>query len=258
MKISIITITYNSEESIENTIKSVIRQDFTNKEYIIIDGNSTDRTLEIMEKYREHIDILISEKDKGIYDALNKGINAATGDVVGFMHSDDMFNSHSVVRRVYEAFATNNVDAVYGDLQYVAHGDFNKIIRHWRSGDYKKWYLRFGWMPPHPTFYAKKEVYQKFQGFDLYYKISADYDSMMRYLGKYGVSVAYIPRVLTKMQVGGVSNRNMKTIKLKMKEDVRAAYKNKIGFIYPIFFKNVRKVNQFIRIERLFGRNTSV
>lgn len=246
MKISIITITFNSEKSLEKTIQSVISQDYDDIEYIIVDGKSTDSTLDIVEKHKQHVDILISEKDKGIYDALNKGINAATGDVIGFIHSDDIFNDDYVVSQVSNALVKPETDAVYGDLQYVAEGNFMRVIRNWKSGEYKRWNLKLGWMPPHPTFFCKKKIYDTYGGFDLSYKISADYDIMMRYLGKYNISLKYIPHVLTKMQLGGVSNRSLKTIIRKSREDIRAARKNKIGFLYPIFFKNVRKITQFI------------
>lgn len=220
MKVSIITACFNSAATIRDTIESVLSQGHDDIEYIIIDGASTDNTLEIVKEYSSRIAKIVSEKDQGIYFALNKGIQLATGEVIGILHADDMYNSNFVVASVAEQMKL--VDAVYGDLQYVDRTNANKVIRNWKSGQYHAGMFRKGWMPPHPTFFLKKRCYDQFGLYDTSFKTAADYELMLRMIHKLGVSVAYIPEVLVKMRVGGVSNKSLKNRIKANREDKRA------------------------------------
>ncbi|WP_016954012.1 glycosyltransferase family 2 protein [Catenovulum agarivorans] len=247
IKISIITATYNSAKTVVDAIKSVNAQTYQNIEHIIIDGGSKDDTVDVVKRSGERIGILISEPDKGIYDALNKGINAATGDVIGFMHSDDIFADEHAVAQIVKAFEDSQADSVYADLDYVQKNDTTKVVRKWISGDFKFEKLKSGWMPPHPTFYMKREKYQLLGGFDLSYRIAADYDSILRYLWKGKVSTHYIPEVLVKMRVGGASNRSLKNIIQKSKEDKLALKTNGLPWLRALTFKNLSKIPQFLK-----------
>ncbi|MBN2892358.1 MAG: glycosyltransferase [Bacteroidales bacterium] len=241
MKISIITATFNCESTIEKALLSVAEQTYSNIEHIIIDGASSDNTISIVEKFH-HVSKIISEKDEGIYFALNKGILMAEGDVIGFLHADDFFAENNVISEIVEKFSF--ADAVYGDLDYVSSGDNLKIVRHWVAGIFSENKLKKGWMPPHPTFFAKKSLYEENGLFDTNFKISADYDLMLRFLCK-NISVVYLPKVLVKMRVGGVSNKSLKNILLKSKEDFKAIRKNKIGGVFTLLNKNISKLSQF-------------
>ena len=246
LKISVITASWNSAKTIKDTLASVAEQDYQHIEYIIIDGASTDDTVAIIKESGVNVDVLVSEKDRGIYDALNKGIGLATGDAVGFLHSDDIFANTSVLTRIADAFTTNNADSVYGDLEYVSKDASNKIIRKWKSGEFSRNNMRNGWMPPHPTFYMKRCHYRQFGGFDLDYKIAADYDSILRYLWLHRLNAVYIPEVMVMMRVGGVSNRSLKNIIQKSKEDRRAMRKNGLPWPLALIKKNVSKIEQFL------------
>lgn len=246
MKISVITICYNSAHSIKTAIDSVLAQTHPDVEYIVVDGKSKDNTVEIVQSYGSRITKFISEPDRGIYDALNKGIAMATGDVIGFMHSDDLFASDNTLAKVAELFQQTGSDSIYGDLEYVYKEDTNKVLRYWKSGNFSIRNLKMGWMPPHPTFYVKRAVYEKYGTFNTTYKIAADYDTMLRFLGKYRISTSYLPEVMVKMRVGGASNRNLKNIIRKTKEDHKAIKDNSFGSVFTLFFKNIRKVTQFI------------
>ena len=245
MKISVITATWNSALTVEGTIRSLIAQDYPDIEYIIVDGASTDFTLDIVRRYGDRIAVVVSEKDKGIYDALNKGIALATGDVVGFLHSDDFFADEKVLSRIAEAFTKRSLGAVYGDLNYVSKSDTTTIVRRWVSGSFKRNKFRNGWMPPHPTFYMRREHYLSLGSFDLKFSIAADYDSMLRYLWTNNISVAYIPRVLVNMRVGGKSNGSLVNIFSKTREDRVAMTENGISPIRGLLFKNLSKIQQF-------------
>jgi len=247
MKISIITIAWNSGKSIGDAIKSVVSQTYPDIEYIIVDGLSKDNTMEVVKSFGTKVTKSVSERDKGIYDALNKGIAMAEGDVIGFMHSDDLFADEFVIEKVVKLFKETGADSIYGDLDYVYKNDTSKVLRYWKSGKFSLRNLKMGWMPPHPTLYIKREVYQKYGGFDISFKIAADYDSMLRFLGKYKISTAYLPEVMVKMRVGGASNRSLKNIIQKSKEDLHAIKKNEFGNIFTLVFKNLRKVTQFIK-----------
>ncbi|MDY0102513.1 MAG: glycosyltransferase family 2 protein [Lentimicrobium sp.] len=245
MKISVITICYNSAHSIKTAIDSVLAQTHPDVEYIVVDGKSKDNTVEIIQSYGSGITKFISEPDRGIYDALNKGIAMASGDVIGFMHSDDLFASDNTLAKVSELFHKTGSDSIYGDLEYVYKEDTNKVLRYWKSGNFSIRNLKMGWMPPHPTFYVKRAVYQKYGTFNTDYKIAADYDTMLRFLGKFRISTSYLPEVMVKMRVGGASNRSLKNIIRKTKEDHKAIKDNDFGNILTLFFKNIRKVTQF-------------
>ncbi|WP_143870061.1 glycosyltransferase family 2 protein [Catenovulum sediminis] len=247
LKVSIITATYNSANTVVDAIKSVNNQTYQNIEHIIIDGASKDNTVEVVKEVGERVGILVSEPDKGIYDALNKGINVATGDVIGFMHSDDIFSDENAVQNIVDAFEKSLADSVYADLDYVQKEDTSKVVRKWVSGDFKFEKLKSGWMPPHPTFYMRREKYQALGGFNLGYKIAADYDSILRYLWKGQVTTHYIPKVLVKMRVGGASNRSLKNIIRKSKEDKLALKTNGLPWLRALTFKNLSKIPQFLK-----------
>tara|TARA_B110000008_G_C16978470_1_gene567163 strand:- start:5691 stop:6464 length:774 start_codon:yes stop_codon:yes gene_type:complete len=243
--VSIITVVFNNVGQIKEAIKSVLSQNYSNIEYVVIDGNSNDGTKEILEEYRNQISVLLIEPDKGLYDALNKGINLSSGEVIGFLHSDDFFANRNVVNDLMECFDNENADVVYGDLDYLKRGSNKLILRHWHAGNFSKRKLNYGWMPPHPTFYAKKELYQSFGCFNPNYKIAADYDCMLRIL-KQDISVSYIPKVFVKMRTGGKSNKNLKNIVQKSYEDYIVMKNHNIGGVISLICKNLSKLQQFL------------
>ncbi len=247
MKVSIITITYNSEKYIENTIQSVVNQDYENIEYIIVDGLSTDNTLDIVNRYQDKISKIISEKDNGLYDAINKGIKAATGDIIGLIHSDDFLASDNVISKYVEKFKNTNAEGVYANLHYVDQHNTNKLIRNWVSGEYKQGLFKKGWMPPHPTFYVKKEVYERYGLYrDDIFKSAADYEFMLRVIHKHQIKVAYLPIVTVKMRMGGVSNASLKNRLKANKEDQLAWEINnlKMPVLLPVL-KPLSKLKQY-------------
>ena len=249
MKISVITITYNSEKTLRDTIESVLGQTYPDIEYIVVDGKSKDSTCDIVRSYGDRISRFVSEKDNGLYDALNKGIGLATGDVVGFLHSDDIFASTETIKLVAEAFIRFKVDSVYGDLVYVDQYDTSKIIRFWRSGKFSRMRIMTGWMPPHPTFYAKRSVYEQYGGFNTTFRIAADYESMLRFLGRFNISTFYIPLILIRMRVGGESNKSFRNILRKSREDIRAMRINGLISFAALFNKNASKFKKFMPLE---------
>ena len=250
MKITVVTACLNSENTLERSIQSLLSQSHPHIEYIVVDGKSSDSTLGIIETYQGTISSFISEYDTGIYDALNKGILMASGDVIGFLHSDDRLADSDVLSDISRTFSETNADAVYGDLTYVGNNDEDHVIRYWRSGHFSRSKLRAGWMPPHPTLYLKREIYERArlpngEYFDTSLKIASDYDFMMRILSNARISIAYIPRVLVKMRVGGKSNVNLRNILLKSKEDYIAMRRNDVGGFATLLSKNLRKIPQF-------------
>ncbi|MCX3070492.1 glycosyltransferase family 2 protein [Providencia stuartii] len=247
MKVSIITATYNSSKTIIDTIKSLEQQTYSNIEYIIIDGASKDNTLNIIKKHSKKVSLIISEPDLGIYDALNKGIKLSTGDIIGFLHSDDIFAYPNAIEDLVFTLESNDTQAVYADLEYVSKDNISNVIRKWKSGDYKQSNLKKGWMPPHPTFYMKRDLYINYGGFDLNFKISADYDSLLRYLWLNNISISYLPKVVTKMRIGGASNRSFYNILKKTQEDIMALKKNNIPWPYPLIMNNLSKLPQFMK-----------
>jgi glycosyltransferase len=249
MKISIITATFNSGKFIESCIKSILKQNYKKFEIIIIDGLSTDSTIKKIKKLLDkHNNIkFFSEKDLGIYHALNKGIEKANGDIIGFVHSDDLLYNKNVLSNIIDVFKNSNIDGVYGDLQYVEKQNTNKVIRYWKSKDFKPNLINKGWTPPHPTLYLRKKVYEKHGLFDLSYKISSDYDFMMKIFMDNTFNFKYIPKVITKMRVGGISNKNIKNVLIKSFEDYKVIYKNGSGGIITLLRKNTSKIKQFIK-----------
>ena len=246
-KVSIITVAYNSEKTIEDTIKSVVNQTYKNIEYIIIDGQSADNTLQICEKYKNGISKLVSEQDKGIYDAMNKGIEYASGDIIGILNSDDFYANDNVIDNVVEVFNQQQVDAVYANLVYVDAEDTNKITRTWIAKSYQPNAFLKGWMPPHPTFFLKKECYQKYGTYSLKLKSAADYELMLRLIHKYKIKVGYLNQIITKMRVGGMSNASFKN-RLKANKEDRLAWK--MNGLKPnlltLIRKPLSKITQFL------------
>lgn len=245
MKISIITSVWNNKETIKDAIDSVLSQTYENIEYIIVDGGSSDGTVEVVQSYGDKIHKFISEKDKGIYDGLNKGVSLASGDVVAFLHSDDLYVDENVVANVVDIFIRLQVDGVYSDLVYTTKQDTSKVLRYWKSRPFEMKMLSSGWMPAHPTLFLKRSVYEKFGMFDLSFRIAADYDFMLRVLSA-GLKVHYLPKVLYKMRVGGESNKSIRNIIRKSREDLKALQKNKIGGIWTLALKNLSKIKQYI------------
>jgi glycosyltransferase len=244
MKISIVTPVYN-DPRVARALDSIIAQKCNAEiELVVIDGGSEQPTLEVLERYRQHIDILVSERDRGVYDAMNKGIKLATGDVIGILNADDRYNDDQVLKDVASVMKNPRVDACYGDLVYVDAQD--RVIRYWKSGSCCRIRFYFGWMPPHPTFFVRKLVYEQYGDFDLNFPIAADYELMLRFILKHKIYVEYIPRVLVRMSVGGQSNRSLSNIIKANLEVWRAWRKNGLsfGFFVPVL-KPARKLVQF-------------
>ena len=246
MKVSIIVSVFNNKNTIAAAINSIISQDYDDIECIVVDAGSTDGTVEIIKGFGDRINTFISEPDKGIYDGLNKGILLATGDIIAFLHSDDVYENETVISDVVAIF-NDDIQGVYGDLVYTNKADMRKVFRYWKSCDFSVSLLRIGWMPPHPTLFLRRKVYQKYDTFDISFKIAGDYDFMLRIL-KDNIAVKYLPQVLYRMRVGGKSNRSIKSILFKSKEDLRAMRKNGIDKPFlTLFYKNISKVIQLIR-----------
>ena len=223
MKISIVTACYNSAATIRDTLRTIQMQTHQDIEHIVIDGGSTDGTLEILEQNRQHIAYLTSEPDNGLYDAMNKGISKATGDVIGLLNSDDLFADHHALSHVASALNDESVDACYGDLVYVKHDNINQVARYWKSCDYSPQLFAKGWVPAHPTFYVKKHVHEQHgMLFNVDYKLAADYDVLFRLLFSHGIKTTYIPEVMIKMRLGGATNKSLKNIINQNKEIMRA------------------------------------
>lgn len=211
-KISIITVCYNSQDTILDTIRSVQSQDYPNREHIIIDGQSKDGTLALLERHRAKFDVLVSERDRGIYDAMNKGIQMATGDIIGFLNSDDLYYDKTSLSKIAAGFSEAAIDAVFGNLIYVAKENLEKVVRFWRAASFQPGLFSQGWCPPHPTFYVKKNIYDRLGGFDLSLPIANDVELMMRFLEVAKINARHIDEVLVRMRMGGVSNNSLKNI----------------------------------------------
>jgi len=246
MKISIITATYNSAATVKDTLTCIRDQDYPDVEHIIVDGRSTDGTLSLVSGF-PHVAKIISEKDQGIYDAMNKGISLATGEVVGILNSDDIYVDPGVLSIVAAAFADPAVMTTYADLQYVHPADMNKIIRTWKTGPFNRKNFYYGWMPPHPTFFVRRQIYDQVGLFNSSLRSAADYELMLRVLLKHGFSTHYIPLVIVKMRAGGMSNASFWNRLWANKED-RLAWK--LNGLQPYFFtlyaKPLRKIPQFL------------
>ena len=252
LKISIITVAYNSEKTIADTIESIILQDYDNIEYIIIDGGSTDLTIDIINKYSKHISYFHSGLDNGIYDAMNKGIEASSGDIIGILNSDDFYPNSYIVSNVARTFEKRNCDAVYGDLVYVKFYDTDKIVRYWQSGNYSVKKIKNGWMLPHPTFFVKREMYEKYGYYNTELKSAADYEMILKLLYKQNINVFYIPMILIKMRMGGKSNASIMNRIRANKEDGLAWTENQLN--KPLFIrikKPLQKIKQFFLKPKL-------
>lgn len=241
---SIITVSLNSAKTIESTLASVQKQSFTNIEHIIIDGNSKDETAEIVKKFHYPIKF-ISEPDNGIYDAMNKGIAVATGDIIAVLNSDDFYNSSFVLEKVVNIFKDKDIACLYGDLDYVERFNTTKIVRRWKSGKINDWKFILGWMPPHPTLFVKKIVYEKYGVFNIMLKYAADYEIMLRFLYKHKVSAYYLPEVLVRMRTGGVTNSNWQLILTSLSEVKKAWLINDLRYFFlTSILKPLRKLFQ--------------
>lgn len=251
MKISIVTATYNSSKTVRDTIESVLSQTYKDYEYIIIDGVSKDNTLEIVKEYEPKFEgrmKIFSEKDKGIYDAMNKGFQKATGDVLMLINSDDLFARPDAVEMVVRQFEKHpEVDGVYADLYYVSQNNINNIVRVWKTGQQKS--MRYGWLPAHPTFYVKRGCYEKYGYFNLNYPLAADFELMLRFVEGHGVKLVYLPKHLVKMRLGGATSKNLKNIYKQDVETIKAFKENGLsgGNITYLFWRYLPKIKQFFR-----------
>lgn len=251
MKISIVTATYNSSKTVRDTIQSVLSQSYKDYEYIIIDGLSKDNTLDIVHEYEPLFEgrmKIFSEKDKGIYDAMNKGFQKATGDVLMLINSDDLFARHDAVEMVVKEFENNpTTDGVYADLYYVSQNNINNIVRVWKTGGQKP--MRRGWLPAHPTFYVKKDCYEKYGYFNLNYPLAADFELMLRFVEGHKIKLSYLPEHLVKMRLGGATSKNLKNIYRQDVETIKAFKENELpgGHVTYLFWRYLPKIKQFFR-----------
>ena len=251
MKVTIITVTFNSEKFLEDSIVSVINQQYANIEHIIIDGASTDSTLDIIAKYKDHITAWISEKDDGMYDAINKGMRLATGDIIGTLNSDDTLSSPTVINEIVSAFDEQKVDSVYGDLVYVDPLNTQKIIRVWKGAPFKRSRYKIGWMPAHPTFYFKRKLLDQFGYYETHYFTASDYEFMARYLFYFRVSAYYIPKLIVRMRMGGMSNVSLAKRLRANRRDYLAMKRNRIPFPFVVsLLKPLIKLHQYKRMGR--------
>lgn len=247
MRISVITVAFNSAATIADTLRSVAAQSHPDIEHIVIDGASKDDTLDVIRVHGSHVSKVVSEPDRGIYDAMNKGLRLATGEMIGFLNADDMLAYPEALADIARAATLDvEIDAVFGDLVYVAQTDTERVIRHWRSGRFSRSRLRYGWMPPHPTFYVRNSRLASLGPFDPRFRIAADYDFVLRCLARPGARAAYIEKVLVRMRMGGVSNRSLRNLLRKSREDLLALRGNGVGGLATLALKNLRKIPQFI------------
>lgn len=245
-KIAVITVCYNSAATIKDSLNSVFNQSFKGFEHIIVDGCSTDGTLAILNVWDKHPLHLISEPDSGIYDAMNKGISLATADIIGILNSDDMYASPDVLEMVSEVFNDPTIDACYSDLVYVDRYRPNRIIRYWKSNEVSYRNLSKGWVPPHPTFFVRRSVYEQYGMFDLNYKIAADYEIMMRFIAMYKIKCKYMPKVTIKMRMGGTTNKSITNIFKQNVEIYSAAKKNDVHLSKLFILHKLReKMSQY-------------
>ncbi len=247
--ITIITVSYNSEKYIEDAIKSVLAQKNVDLEYLIIDGKSTDKTMAIIQNFKNKIKKIVCEPDRGIYYAMNKGLGLATGDIIGFLNSDDVYNGDHVLQTVMKAFQDKKVDACYGDLIYFKPYNMDKISRYWKSSNFIPKSFSKGWMPPHPTFFVRKNIYEKLGFFNTRYSIAADFDLMLRFLQVGNINSIYIPDILVKMRLGGVSNRSFRNIFRQNREVYNSLKTNgQPIYWYNLFIKKFfKKASQYLR-----------
>jgi glycosyltransferase involved in cell wall biosynthesis len=248
LRVSVITATWNVADTVGDCLDSVSAQSWPHREHVVIDGASRDGTLDVLQSRRDQLAVLVSEPDGGIYDALNKGIERASGEVVGFLHADDVFADADVLRRVAEAFVDPSVCAVYGDLQYVRKDDTSRVVRHWKSAPFSPRRLAWGWMPPHPALYVRRDWYRRIGGFDTRYRIAADYFSILQMFSHPDFRAVHVPHVLVKMRLGGASNRSLRNIIRKSREDLDALRRTGVGAFGgygALVWKNLSKLRQF-------------
>ncbi len=244
-KISVITVCYNSENTILDTLNSFYDQDYPNKELIIIDGKSNDNTVKIIKDSKVNYKSFVSEEDDGIYDAINKGIKFSSGDLIGLLHSDDTFSNKYCLSMIAKKYVSKKSHGIYGNLDYVANSNSKKVIRKWTAGKFSKKSFTYGWMPPHPTLYIEKNVYEEFGTYKLDFKISSDYELILRFFWTNSLSLSYIPETLVHMKTGGASNKSIKNIFKKTIEDAKAIKLNNMNVFPTLFLKNISKLNQF-------------
>ena len=252
MKISIITVCFNSAKTITDTIQSVANQDYTDIEHIIVDGGSTDGTVEIISK-ASNVAHFISEPDDGIYDAMNKGIALAKGDVVGILNADDFYTSNHVLSKIATVFENPSIDACYADLVYVDQNNTDQVVRYWKSSPFKQGLFLKGWMPPHPTFFCRKSVYEKYGVFNLYYKIAADVEILFRFIEQVGIKTVYLPELLIRMRIGGTTNKSISNILIQNREILTVLVNHYGDVSYFKFFINklASRVKQFVTIWKV-------
>lgn len=226
LSVSVITVCFNSAAHIADALRSIDAQTWQRREHIVVDGASRDGTLDVVAGFQHPQRQVFSEADSGIYDAMNKGLALATGDIVGFLNSDDVYADTETLQRVAQAFRDPQVDVVYGDLVFVAQDDPDRVVRYWKSSAYTPGACATGWMPPHPTFYARRSVYEMHGGFDLAFPVAADFEMALRLLDKAHVRAHYIPSVLVRMRMGGESTRSLKSVFLQNRETSRACLKH--------------------------------
>ncbi len=247
LKVSIITVTYNSSATVADTLKSVASQDYSDIEHIIIDGASTDSTMDIVRGY-PHVSQVISEPDKGMYDALNKGIAKATGDIIGILNSDDAFHNEQVISKITAEFRANDVDSIFGDIRFVSPTNRSKTIRYYSSAHFHPGKFESGYMPAHPSFYCKKSIYEKYGDFQINYKIAADYEWLTRVLYKHKISYKYLPLLTVDMLPGGLSNGTLKSRWVLNKEIIRACAENGIETsMWKLSIKYFSKVFEYLK-----------
>jgi glycosyltransferase len=257
MKVSLITVTYNSARHLQNCIQSVTNQDYPNLEYIVIDGGSTDETISIIEQ-SSCVTKWISEKDNGMYDAINKGMRLATGDIIGILNSDDILASKSVISKIADCFKKQQVDSVFGDLLYVDADDTSKIHRFWKGMTYNRQSFRYGWMPAHPTFYVRREIVEQLGGYETHYFSASDFELMTRYLYKHRISSYYLREMIVKMRKGGMSNGSFKKRFRANRRDYLALKRNEVPFAFMVaLLKPLRKLPQYVKFLHP-GKETEV
>ncbi|MDR1985274.1 MAG: glycosyltransferase [Prevotellaceae bacterium] len=248
MTVSLITTCFNRANTIERTIQSVLSQDHNNVEYIVIDGASTDGSAEIIERYSDRITHFVSEPDNGMYEAINKGIRLASGDIIGLIHSDDEFYSQTILSKIDAAFEQSGADIVYGNGIFVDMNNPRKIIRNWISGKYKRTKVKQGWLPLHPTVYAKREVFEQCRLYDESYKIAADSDMLVRMLYNHHFKVYYLNEYIVRMSMGGIST-SFKSQIYKWKEDLRMYRSHNFNPYWTLGGKILSKIPQFLKIN---------
>jgi glycosyltransferase involved in cell wall biosynthesis len=248
LKFSIVTVVRNNQDTIKEAVDSVLSQNYPNIEYIVVDGKSTDGTIEIIESYGKKIDRFISEPDNGLYDAMNKGISMASGNIIGFLNSDDVYYDKNIVKTIADTFKAHDIDCLFGDLVYVNPDNPDRIVRYYSSKKFNNSKFKFGYMPAHPTFYCKKEIYDKLGNFETDYKIAADYEILLRFLKVHKIKYKYIPELFVKMRTGGVSTNSFKSNWILNLEILRACKKHNIKTnLFNIYLKYFDKIFELIK-----------